>query len=98
MSSGHLMVIKGMQPCEKGKDSFKDNKEHVFNMLNILYTVMWKREPMKKQQGIDRIIKHIKLLQTESKVRRNETCISTSQFSQKRTVMQTTGCNPFPLP
>lgn len=49
------MVIK---PCEKGKD------QHV---SNILYTVMWKCEPMKKQQSIEHITNHVKPLQTDQK-------------------------------
>lgn len=101
VTNGQLMVIKGKEPCEKAKDSFKDNKEnneHVSNMLNVLYTVMWKCKPLRQQQGIKHITKCIKLLQGDPKVRRKETCTSMFRFSPKRTMMLTTGCNHSPSP
>lgn len=59
---------------------------------------MWKCEPMKKQQGIEHIIKCIKSLHADPKVRSEETRTSTLQFSQKRTRMLTTGCSLLPHP
>ena len=34
VTNGQLMVIKGMQPCKQGKDSFKDNKENNEHVSN----------------------------------------------------------------
>lgn len=35
VTNGQLRVIKGMQPCEQGKDSFKDNKEDNEHISNV---------------------------------------------------------------